>query len=189
MCPLCVCARLWREGIVSPPPGSKQLHKTNIQQTVHMHPHPNPKKPWDICALTMELINISAAQPWLFMQALRGSNEAEPQRQCAQRPRLSSKGQNYLSDPRDESRSARHEPQLKWATGDLPMDESLWVGISVWESTDVAASDLLCQSPHASYAVCCQRTLNRTLWWKRCMQIEHAWWTDTESRGCSEITI
>lgn len=123
------------------------------------------------------------------MQALRGSNEAELQRQCAQRPRLSSKGQNYLSDPRDESRSARDEPQLKWATGDLPLDESLWVGISVWESTDVAASDLLCQSPHASYAVCCRRTLNRTLWWKRCMQIEHAWWTHTESRACSEITV
>lgn len=51
---------------------------------------------------------------------------------------------------------------------------------SVWESPDVFPSDLLCQSPHASYAVCCQRTLNCILSAERAMQINDSWWSQLE---------
>ena len=80
VCPLCICQRDF-EGEALLPLGSKQPPKTNncIQEIVYMHqntPHQKRKKekknqPWNISALAIELINISTAQPWLFMQAMR----------------------------------------------------------------------------------------------------------------------
>lgn len=152
--------------------GSKQPGKTNnyIHPTIYMHQTPCIKKLKSLSAYYRANQYFSSSALIVHAGHER-ANEAKLQRQCAHHRRLSTKGQNYLSDPLDQSCSAQDEPLLKRTTRDLPLDESLWVGISVWESTDVVPSDLRCQSPHASYAVCCQRTLNRTLWWKRGMQI------------------
>lgn len=90
-----------------------------------------------------------------------------------------------FSYPLDQSCSAQDEPLVKRTTRDLPLDESLRVGISVWENTDVVPSDLLCQRFHASYAVCCQHTLKCTLCGECGLQINDAGWTDTKI-GSSE---
>ena len=110
------------------------------------------------------------------------ANEAKLQRQSAHQSRLSTKGQNDPSDLLDQSHSAHDAMPLKWTTRDPPLHDSSWVGISVWASTDVVSSDLVCQSLHASYAVCCQRTLNCTLCGKRVFHINDTWWIDTKLR-------
>lgn len=66
--PLCMCQQDFEEKALFSL-GSKQPPKTHngIQQTIYTH-----QKTWNISPLTIELINISAAQPWLFVQAMRG---------------------------------------------------------------------------------------------------------------------
>lgn len=116
--------------------------------------------------------------PALIVHAGLGEgNEAKLQRQCAHKSRLSTKWQNDLSDLLDQSHFARVEMLLKRITRDLEscrdLHDSLWVGIYVWASTHVVPSDLVCQSPHTSYGVCCQHTLNYTLYGKTWYAIKH----------------
>ena len=195
VCPLCICQRDF-EGEALLPLGSKQPPKTNnyIQEIVYMHqnaPHQKKKKKKKKTTLKYLCAHYRANQyfssPALIVHAgHEKANEAKLQRQCAHQSRLSAKGQSYLLDPRHQSCLAQDNRLLKWTTGDLPLDDSLWVGISVRESTDVVPSDLLCQSPHASYAVCCQRTLNRTLCGKRATQL-NASWLDWHQIGSLEL--
>ena len=195
VCPLCICQRDF-EGEALLPLGSKQPPKTNncIQEIVYMHqntPHQKRKKEKKKSTLKYLCARYRANQyfnsPALIVHAgHEKANEAKLQRQCAHQSRLSAKGQSYLSDPRHQSGSARDERLLKWTTGDLPLDDSLWVGISVRESTDVVPSDLLLSKPSRFICRLLSAHFESHFMWETCHATKClSGWIDTRSAAWS----
>lgn len=129
--------------------GSEQPPKTNnyIQQIVYMHQSAHTQKKLKHLSARYRANQYFSSPALIVHAGHERANEAKLQRQCSHQSRLSAKGQNYLSHRLDQSCSAQEEMLLKWTTRDLPLHDSLWVGISVWESTDVILT------PHMLFVV------------------------------------
>lgn len=153
------------------------------------HTKRKKKKKRNIPPLTIELINISGARPWLFMQAMRGLMR----RSCKDNV-LTKVG--YLRKDKivfQMCRISRALPGTRchWSE---PLETFRRVTayeqayLSERESTDVAPSDLLCQT--SSRLICSLLSAHFELYFfffcgERVMQINDTWWVDTKLRAWS----
>lgn len=163
----------------------RQIAMFNKQSICTKHPtlkkKQQQKKPLKISPFTMELINISAAQPWLFMQAMRGL-----MRQSCKDNVLATV--EYLLKDKIIFQIRRISRALPRVSGSWrePLETFRWMKACEWACLSVRAQmwfRLICC---VKDLICCLLSAHfepHLMRGRGGVQINDAWWTDTKTES------